>query len=135
MIYLLDTNACIVYLRGQNAGLIRRLAALPPSDIALCSIVKTELFYGAMLSRDPTRSLRIQQAFVAQFVSLPFDDQVALICGRIRGQLATQGIPIGPYDVQIAAIAIAHHLTLVTHNTREFSRVEALQMEDWELET
>jgi hypothetical protein len=63
-----------------------------------------------MLSRDPTRTLRIQQTFLNQFVSLPFDDQAAAICGRIRGQLATQGIPIGPYDVQISAIAIARQL-------------------------
>jgi tRNA(fMet)-specific endonuclease VapC len=134
MIYLLDTNACIVYLRGQNANLIRRLSTISPSNIAVCSIVKTELFYGAMLSRNPTRTLRIQQTFLNQFVSLPFDDQAAAICGRIRGQLATQGIPIGPYDVQISAIAIAHQLILVTHNTHEFSRVEDLQIEDWEEE-
>mgnify|MGYP002781232803 FL=1 len=79
-------------------------------------------------------NLRIQQTFLAQFVSLPFDDQAAAICGRIRGQLAAQGTPIGPYDVQIAAIAIAHQLILVTHNSREFSRVEDLPIEDWEVE-
>lgn len=134
MIYLLDTNTCIVYLRGRNLGVIRRMAALSPRDVAVCSIVKTELFHGAMLSRDPTRTLRVQQAFLAQFVSLPFDDEAALICGRIRGQLTAQGSPIGPYDAQIAAIAIAHSLTLVTHNTREFSRVEDLRWEDWESE-
>lgn len=142
MIYLLDTNTCIVYLRGRNLGVIRRMAALSPRDVAVCSIVKMELFHGAMLSRDPTRTLRVQQAFLAQFVSLPFDDEAALICGRIRGQLTAQGSPIDPYDAQIAAgtypcakgNAIAHSLTLVTHNTREFSRVEDLQWEDWESE-
>ena len=52
----------------------------------------------------------------------------------IRVQLETRGIPIGVYDLQIAAIALANNLTLVTHNTREFRRVDGLQVEDWEVE-
>lgn len=131
MKYLLDTNTCIKYLKG-NPGVIRRLSSLPPSDIAVCSVVKAELMYGAMRSIDPTRTGRIQQAFLIQFQSLPFDDQAGLIHGRIRAQLTAAGTPIGPYDLQIAAIALVNNLTLVTHNTREFSRVEGLQIEDWE---
>lgn len=131
MIYLLDSNCCIRYLKG-NPGVIHRLSSLPPSDIAVCSVVKAELFYGAMRSNDPTRTGRVQQRFLEQFVSLPFDDQAGLIHGRIRAHIAALGTPIGPYDLQIAAIALANNLTLVTHNTREFSRVEGLQIEDWE---
>ncbi len=66
------------------------------------------------------------------FTYLPFDDQAGLIHGRIRALLAADGTPIGAYDLQIAAIALANNLTLVTHNTREFRRVEGLQIEDWE---
>jgi tRNA(fMet)-specific endonuclease VapC len=44
------------------------------------------------------------------------------------------GTPIGAYDLQIAAIALANNLILVTHNVNEFSRVEGLQIEDWEAE-
>ena len=44
-----------------------------------------------------------------------------------------QGTPIGPYDLQIAAIALGNDLTLVTHNVREFVRVEGLRVEDWEV--
>ena len=51
----------------------------------------------------------------------------------IRAQLAAQGTPIGPYDLQIASIALANRLTLVTHNTSEFSRVPGLALEDWEV--
>jgi tRNA(fMet)-specific endonuclease VapC len=40
---------------------------------------------------------------------------------------------IGPYDLMIAAIALTHSLTLVTHNTKEFSRVPGLKLEDWEI--
>ena len=64
---------------------------------------------------------------------MPFDDIAAEIYGRIRAHLATQGTPIGANDLQIASISLAHDLILVTHNTREFSRVPRLRLEDWEL--
>ena len=67
-------------------------------------------------------------------MSLPFDDQSALIFGEIRAQLAANGTPIGAYDLQIAAIALANNLILVTHNTKEFSRIPQLQLEDWEID-
>ncbi len=101
--------------------------------MAVCSVVKAELFYGAFRSNHPQRTLERQQAFLSQFVSLPFQDEAALLSGRIRTELAKAGTPIGSYDLQIAAIALANDLTLVTHNTREFERVEGLQIEDWEV--
>ena len=100
----------------------------------MCSVVKAELFYGAMRSRNPTKTFEQQQAFLRQFISLPFGDEAATICGQIRARLAGKGTQIGAYDLQIAAIALANDLTLVTHNTREFERVEGLQIEDWEIE-
>ena len=132
MIYLLDTNVCIAYLNGRAFLVMQRLRTLPDEDVAVCSIVKAELFYGAMRSNNPARTLAGQEEFLNRFVSLPFDDRAALIFGRIRAQLAVLGTPIGPYDLQIAAIALANNLILVTHNTREFSRVEGLRIEDWE---
>jgi tRNA(fMet)-specific endonuclease VapC len=71
-------------------------------------------------------------AFVSPFASLPFDDQGARICAEVRSQLERAGTVIGPHDLQIAAIALQHGLTLVTHNTREFSRISGLKLEDWE---
>ncbi|WP_414543857.1 type II toxin-antitoxin system tRNA(fMet)-specific endonuclease VapC [Nostoc sp. CCY0012] len=132
MIYLLDTNACIVYLNRPISGVRRRLESLSPRDIAVCSVVKAELFYGARKSKNPQRTWALQSAFLNNFVSLPFDDAAAKFFGNIRAELATLGIPIGPYDLQIASIAQAHNLILVTHNTGEFSRVNGLQIEDWE---
>jgi tRNA(fMet)-specific endonuclease VapC len=134
VIYLLDTNSCIGYLNGRSIGVLRRLQALPSQDVAVCSVVKAELFYGSMRSNNPARSLAQQQDFLNRFISLPFDDQSALIYGQIRAQLAASGTPIGPNDLLIASIALANNLILVTHNTREFSRVEGLRLEDWEIE-
>jgi tRNA(fMet)-specific endonuclease VapC len=132
MIYLLDTNACIVYLSRRSSNVEQKLMATDPKDIAVCSIVKAELFYGAMHSQNPVKSLAVQQEFLSQFDSLPFDDDAALIFGRERARLAALGTPIGPNDLMIAAIALLHNLTLVTHNSREFSRVDGLRHEDWE---
>lgn len=132
MIYILDTNACIVYMNRPMSGVRRRLETMRPEDVVVCSVVKGELFYGAMRSNNPAQTLANQQEFLNRFVSLSFDDRAALIFGRIRAELAALGTPIGPYDLQIAAIALANNLTLVTHNTREFSRVEGLRIEDWE---
>ncbi len=87
-----------------------------------------------MRSNNPTQSIRNQQAFLEHFVSLPFDDQCSLIHGQIRAQLTLTGELIGPYDFLIAAIALAHDLILVTHNTGEFSRVPNLKLEDWQTE-
>ncbi|MHC5597728.1 MAG: type II toxin-antitoxin system tRNA(fMet)-specific endonuclease VapC [Nostoc sp.] len=135
MIYLLDTNACIVYLNRPVSGVRRRLTTLSLQDVAVCSVVKAELFYGAIRSNNRARTLALQEAFLNNFVSLPFDDTSARIFGIIRAELAANGTPIGPYDLQIAAIAIANNLILVTHNTREFGRVNGLQLEDWEEES
>lgn len=134
MMYLLDTNVCVRYLNGRSASVRNRVNTTPAEDIVVCSVVKTELFYGAMRSNTPTETLRQQQIFLEQFVSLPFDDEAARIAGRLRGLLANAGTPIGSYDLQIAAIAIAHNLTLVTHNIREFERVQDLKLVDWETE-
>jgi tRNA(fMet)-specific endonuclease VapC len=87
-----------------------------------------------MKSANPERNFALQQAFLEQFISLPFDDLAATTFGVIRSQLEIKGTPIGAYDLQIAAIALANNLTLVTHNTQEFQRVEGLQVEDWEVE-
>ena len=135
MRYLLDTNTCIIYLKGRNLNLKQRLEAVPISEIAVCSIVKAELCFGAMKSANPERNFALQQAFLKQFVSLPFDDLAATTFGVMRSQLETKGTPIGAYDLQIAAISLVNNLILVTHNSREFGRVNGLQVEDWEVET
>lgn len=133
MRYLLDTNVCVVYLNGRSNALRDRLISNPIEDMAVCSVVKAELFYGAMRSNNPTKTLERQQEFLERFVSLPFGDESALLFGQIRARLASAGTPIGAYDLQIAAIALANNLILVTHNTKEFERVDGLQLEDWEI--
>src|SRR5690606_12838996 len=132
MKYLLDTNTCIRHLNRRSESIIRKLASLVPEDIAVCSVVKAELFYGARKSNQPERTLARQQLFLNRFTPQPFDDRAADIYGSVRAQLEARGTPIGPNDLMIAAIAVANGLILVTNNVREFSRVDGLQLDDWE---
>ncbi len=132
MIFLLDTNACISCLNRRPTGVWRRLCRTKDRDIAICSVVKAELFAGARRSSDPRRALAGQRQFLGRFRSLPFDDRAAEVTGHIHAKLAALGTPIGPLDLLIAAIALANGLTLVTHNTREFGRVDGLTVDDWE---
>lgn len=132
--YLLDSNACIRILNGSSPLLQKRLRSCSPTEIALCSIVKAELFFGARKSSRQAENLRLVERFSSVFPSFGFDDRCAEIYGSIRSELERSGTPIGPNDLLIAATAIANELTLVTHNTSEFERVVGLQLEDWELE-
>jgi tRNA(fMet)-specific endonuclease VapC len=106
---------------------------MPPSDIFVCSVVKAELFYGAMKSPDPARTLARQIVFLEQFDSLPFDGLAAEEYGRVRAYLEKRGEIIGPNDLLIASIALAHEVTLVTHNSDEFKRMPDLTLEDWQV--
>lgn len=133
LIYLLDTNVCIMYLKGRSLSINNHLDNLEAAKIAVCSVVKAELFYGSRRSNNPQKAVSVQKMFVEQFISLPFDDSCAEIYGRIRANLASAGTTISSNDIQIASIALANDLILVTHNVREFSRIEGLKIEDWEV--
>lgn len=133
MSYLLDTNVWARYLNGRSPAIRQKFREVDLTQVFICSIVKSELAYGAFKSRDPDLTYRKQNDFITLFVSLPFDDASALIFGRLKAQLELTGEMIGIKDLQIAAITLANDLTLVTHNTAEFGRVTGLQIEDWEV--
>jgi tRNA(fMet)-specific endonuclease VapC len=133
MKYLLDTNTCIRYINGRSQAVLAKLPTIALEDIIVCSIVRAELWYGAAKSQNPELTRQKQERFLRPYATLPFDDAVASVYARLRADLEKAGTPIGPLDMQIAAIALTHQLILVTHNTREFSRVEGLLLEDWEI--
>ncbi|MEW6527539.1 MAG: PIN domain-containing protein [Spirochaetota bacterium] len=98
----------------------------------MCSVVRGELEYGARKSNNPEKTLAILKEFLACFPEISYDSSAAECYGIIRAELEKQGTPIGPYDMQIAAIALANNFTLVTHNIKEFQRIKNLRIEDWE---
>lgn len=131
MKYLLDTNICIYCINSKPPIVIQRVNSEPASDIVICSITKAELLAGAALSKRPQGTRNEQLAFFTKYRSLPFDDAAAAYYGQIDARLKNIGTRIGPLDTQIAAIAMANDLTVVTHNTRHFSRIPMLRIEDW----
>jgi tRNA(fMet)-specific endonuclease VapC len=133
MRFLLDTNVCILLLRGKDALLTQRLHSHQPADVALCSVVIAELYYGAFLSNQPSVHQTDVYNFVQPYRSFGFDDKSAKEFGSLRAHLKRLGTPIGPYDLMIAAIAMTNGLTIVTHNTAEFSRVPGLAIDDWQI--
>jgi len=133
MIYLLDSNVWISLIRGSSTVLAARYHAAAPSvDIRVCSVIVAELWYGCARSAKPAANRAAIDALLAPYPSLPYDDRAADHFVTIRRHLEQLGQMIGPYDLQIAAIALAQRCTLVTHNTAEFSRVAGLPVEDWQ---
>lgn len=128
---LLDTDICIHLLNAREPALLDRFRWHSPADLALCSVVRAELLWGARNSARVDDNLKRVRLFAEPLRSLPFDDDCAEQYAVIRADLAVRGTPIGPNDTLIAAIAVAHHATLVTRNQREFQRVENLKLEIW----
>lgn len=131
--YLLDANACIHLINGTSPALAARLAQHAPSSVAISSVVTAELLYGARNSSHVAENLRVVTSFLAPFARLPFDDTCAESYAQLRAELKRRGALIGANDMFIAATALAHGLTLVTHDTRAFGRVPGLLLEDWEV--
>lgn len=128
-----DTNVWIGYLNPGSSPVKAHFLTHPAHRIMLCDVVKAELYYGAFKSKRRKENLALLDELSKEFFSFPFNSDAAYHFGRIRAELAKLGTPIGPYDLQIAAIALSHGITLVTHNTGEFSRVAGLHLEDWEI--
>ena len=130
MKYLLDTNTLIYYFKGLG-NVKERLLACQPSEIVLSSVVYYELQVGILKSTSPQKRIA-QLAILKNQVSwVDFDEKSAEATAQIRVELERIGKPIGSYDVQIAGMAMANDLILVTHNTGEFGRVSGLKLENW----
>ena len=128
--YLLDTNAVIALLKDSDGLLAQKVRQHSPQEISISVIVAHELFYGAFKSQRSSHNVTLID--LLQFEVLEFDKEDARQAGEIRAILALEGNIIGPYDVLIAGQAKARDLILITNNTKEFSRVTHLQIEDWQ---
>ncbi len=126
---LLDTNACIAILNGKSRSLLQRLNRHPVSDVAVCSVVRGELLFGARKSQRVDENLERVNNFCRGLVSLPYEDQAADHYGICRAILERAGTSIGEADLLIASIALAHDATVITRNHREFARIPGLRLE------
>ncbi len=130
---LLDTDVISNLMRtASSAVLVRRLAAVAPEEQFTSSITVSELVYGAHRSVREDEILRTLEERVWPNVTvLSFDREAAEVHGSVRARLERMGTPLPEPDLRIAAIALAHSLTLITGNVRHFTRVPGLRVENW----
>ena len=128
--YLLDTNILSDLIRNPFGPVAQRIEAVGAKAVCTSIIVAAELRYGSAKKGSPMLQARVED-ILATIPVLPLEVPADADYGRQRAQLEASGQPIGGNDLLIAAHALALGLTLVTHNTREFSRIAGLQVEDW----
>lgn len=129
--FLLDTNVWIKLIKRRAPAVRAKLESLDPLRILTCSVVKGELWHGALRYENAEQRRAQVDAAMHPYASLPFDDAAAAEYARIRHVLEAEGRCIGPNDLLIAAICVANEVTLVTGNLDEFERVPGLRAEDW----
>jgi tRNA(fMet)-specific endonuclease VapC len=129
--YLLDTNICIYVIRKKPAIVLRQLQSKQPEEVAISTITLAELEYGIARSHYPDRNRLALLEFLSPFTVLDFDQRAAAVYGRIRSLLESEGEPIGPMDLLLAAQAKSQDLILVTNNEKEFKRIDDLRIGNW----
>ena len=128
--YLLDTNIISDMIRSPDGLAANRIERVGPKEIFTSIIVAAELRYGCAKKGSPKLLTRVEGLLETMSV-LPLDIPADSEYGRLRADLEAAGQPIGMNDLLIAAHAKALGLTLVTDNTREFSRIRGLKLENW----
>ncbi len=133
MKYMLDTNICIYAIKHKPKEVIKNILSHKADEICISSITYSELMHGVEKSQQRDKNFLALSLFLSSITILDFDSYAAEKYGAIRADLESKGTPIGPMDTLIAAHALSKDLILVTNNTREFCRVNKLQLEDWSI--
>ena len=127
---LLDTNICIYIINAKPPEVLARFHQFRLGEIGLSSVTAAELAYGVAKSGSE-RNRRALEMFLAPLEMLPFEESAVWAYGELRAELERRGESIGSLDTMIAAHALSLRAVLVTNNTREFARVNGLQLENW----
>ena len=131
MKWMLDTNTCIAVIKGKPPGVLKKLRGKSIGQVGISSITLGELAFGAAKSVRRDEAHAALSEFLLALEIASFDSDAAASYGRVRAALEKRGTPIGPLDTLIGAHATALDVTLVTHNTGEFARIDTLRLEDW----
>ena len=130
MKYLLDTDILIYWMKG-NKAIAHNAAEAGRDNVSYSTISKAELYFGAYNSSQVEKNLNAVERLGQTIAIRPFDEAAAEQFGKIKADLKQKGQIILDADLMIAAIAIAHSLTLVTNNTKHFERIPNLRLENW----
>ncbi|HET6424342.1 MAG TPA: type II toxin-antitoxin system VapC family toxin [Planctomycetaceae bacterium] len=129
MTHLLDTNICSEFLK--QPGRLGHRFMQHGGGLCVSTIVLGELYAWAERSSTRRRHQAIESDLIPIVEILDFDRQSAEIFGRLRIQSQQNGTNVDAFDLMIAAVALQHDLTLVTHNVKHFAPVPGLRIEDW----
>ena len=129
--YFLDTNTCIYFLNGRFQQIKTKILSTPPNQIAIPSLVKAELLFGAYKSKSRQKNIEKVTQFLEPFEIIAFDDMMTWVYADVRCETEACGRSIGPNDLFIASIVKFHEGILVTNNVKEFKRIQGLVVEDW----
>ena len=129
--YLLDTNICIYLIKKRPPEVFQRFQQLQLKQLHIPTITVFELYYRIEKNNSQKRNLLALENFIALLTVVDFNLEAAKNAAQIRSTLQNKGMPIAPYDTQIAAIALSLNMVLLTNNTREFERVDGLKLENW----
>ena len=130
MTFLLDTDTCVHWLRG-NPTVRTKFAAVGPEMMAISTITLAELRYGAECSARPDANHQAIDDFTSGVVILGVEPEAARTFGEIKAHLRKQGNLLEDFDIVLAATARMHGLTLVTGNRDHFGRIGSLVLENW----
>ena len=130
MKYLLDTNICVYWLKG-NRQIEQQVLAAGIDAVALPFITVSELYYGAYKSQRIEVNLQLVRNLTEQLTVLESDEAISELFGELKAGLEKSGMIIDDADLYIAACAKVHGLTLVTNNIKHFKRIKGLKLENW----
>jgi tRNA(fMet)-specific endonuclease VapC len=131
MKWMLDTDTCIAVIKGKPPNVLKKLRGKSVGQVGISAITLGELAFGAAKSSRGDEAHAALAEFLLPLEIASLDGDAAANHGQLRASLERRGTPIGPLDTLIGAHAAALDVILVTHNTREFSRVDSLRLEDW----
>jgi len=130
MTYLLETSIAVEVLRGHKRLALRLRVLVAEGRVAVSACTAAELRYGARRRPDVEAELAHVADFLAAYEMLPFDDEAAEAYGELQADLHCRGLNLPTMDVQIAAIARAHGLTVLSRDAH-FSAMPGLQVVNW----
>ena len=128
--FLLDTDTIIYNMKGSEATK-KNLLHHMDDTLKISVITLMELYYGAYKSEKLSSNLAKVRTIESTFEIIPNGKESAENFGILKALLEKSGTRLDDFDLIIASCALAHNLTLVTHNIKHFSRIEGLKMTNW----
>lgn len=130
MKYLLDTNICVYWLKG-NEHIEQKVLSVGIDNIFISFVTVSELYYGAYKSERVDENLAMMRKLTDRIDVIDSDDAISKAFGNLKASLENAGLIIDDADMFIAACALVHGLTMVTNNTKHFKRIKELKLDNW----